>query len=91
MNYTRPEDENHEDDPREWLNTALIFTRALSLLLEEKEGIVVDIQGDAYNPVGDSRKVIVFRENEMLYIEDFEKNLVEGTLCTIIRDENSLN
>jgi hypothetical protein len=91
MNYTRPDDEDHEDSPMEWLNAALIFTRALSLILEEREGVVVDIEGDVYNPAGESKKVIVFRDKGMIYIEDFEKDLEEGTFCTIIRDESGLN
>ena len=32
-NYTKPNDPDHEDSPKDWLNSALLFTRALSFLL----------------------------------------------------------
>lgn len=91
MNYTRPEDEDHDDDPRDWLNSALLFARALSLILEEREGVVVDISGDAFNPIDDAKKIIVFKADGMIHIDSFEKDLEEGTFCTVVRDENGLN
>lgn len=91
MNYTRPDDEDHVDDPQEWLNSALIFARTISLLLEEREGVVVDITGDAYNPVGESKKIIVFRDEGMIHIDNFEKDAEEGTFCTVIKDETGNN
>lgn len=59
MNYTRPNDENHEDKPADWLAGALIFARALSLILKPNEGIVVKPLGDAAS---------YFKENELLLV-----------------------
>jgi len=50
VNYTRPNDPDHVDDPKDWLNANLIFARALGQVLEEGSGVVVDIKGDARNP-----------------------------------------
>lgn len=80
MNYTRPNDPDHKDTPQDWLNSALIFGMAVSALLADKSGVVIDIKGDATNPVGDSKKVIVFRLNEL---DNFEQDLPEGTICKV--------
>lgn len=47
MNYTRPNDENHTDSPQDWLAGALIFARALGIVLPQGQGIVVAPHGDA--------------------------------------------
>ena len=71
MNYTKPNDPDHVDDPKEWLNSALIFGGALSSILENNTGVILEIKGDMYNPVGESKKVIVFRSDKMLHIDDY--------------------
>lgn len=83
MNYTRPNNPDHVDTPQDWLNGSLIFGAACHLLLEEQVGVVVDLQGDMVNPVGDSKKVIVIRHGGMIHIDDFPDDLPEGTLCKI--------
>lgn len=50
MNYTRP-NSDELDEPKDWLNSALIFARTLSLILEENTGIVVKLKGDMVNPI----------------------------------------
>ena len=84
MNYTRPNDPNHIDEPKDWLNASLIFTMAISNLLEDMTGIVVDIKGDSFNPIGYSKKVIVIKRNDQVIIDDFQQDLPEGTICEIV-------
>ena len=88
-NYTRPNDPDHIDDPKDWLNSALIFGRALSLLLEPNTGIVVDLAGDAFNPAGESKKVIVINHGNMIMIDDYKQDIPEGTFCEIIFDDEN--
>jgi hypothetical protein len=83
MNYTRPNDSDHVDSPQEWLNSSLIFAKTLGLVLEEGMGIVVKLQGDMENPVGDSDKVIVFKIENQIHIDNFDQDLPEGTFCKI--------
>lgn len=79
MNYTRPNDPNHIDDPKQWLNGALIFSRALGLIIPENEGIVVKLVGDMSNPSGtDCDHVVLFRKDGMIHINDC-KDMKEGT------------
>lgn len=87
MNYTRPNEENHIDDPKDWLNSALIFTRALSLLLRENEGIVVKLQGDMFNPVSESNNVFVVRKNNQIHIQNADPKLEEGSMIWFDSEE----
>jgi hypothetical protein len=80
-NYTRPNDPDHQDDPKDWLSGALIFGRALSLMLRDNEGIVVDISGDAVLSTDpEATKVIVFSENNMINIIPCYDEFEEGQM-----------
>jgi hypothetical protein len=79
MNYTNPNDPDYQDEPEDWLNSALIFARALSLILNEKEGIVVDIKGDVqFQMDPEVKRVIVFKEDRMIRIIECHADLEEG-------------
>ena len=84
MNYTKPNNDI-VDKPEDWLNSALIFTRALSLLLEENTGIVVKLKGDMVNPINSkSNRVVVFYKNNMIHIDDIQdEELKEGDFIQI--------
>lgn len=85
MNYTRPNDDQHQDTPQDWLNGALIFARALSLILNNNEGIVVDIQGDMINPVDNNDKVVVFNKDGNIFIDSLQSpNLEKGDRISLI-------
>lgn len=77
-NYTNPKKEGSTQDPKDLLNTSLIFARALGLILNEKKGVVVDIVGDV--DLGeDVKKVIVFNYQGQVRILKCEEDHPEGT------------
>ena len=81
-NYTNPEQAGQLQNPQDLLNASLIFARALGLILNEGEGIVVDITGDVV--LGDDvNKVIVFKKDEQVHIFKFEEDLPEGTAVSL--------
>ena len=81
-NYTNPEQSGQAQNPQDLLNASLIFARALGLILNEGEGIVVDITGDVV--LGDDvNKVIVFKKEEQVHIFKFEEDLPEGTAVSL--------
>lgn len=86
LNYTRPNDPDHEDDPKEWLNSALIYARGLSLFLEEGEGVVVDLHGEMENPYPEEKsdKVITYLLDGLVYIDSFNQDAEEGSIFKII-------
>jgi hypothetical protein len=88
MNYTRPNNEGYKDSPEDWLNSALIFSRTISLLLEENEGVVVSIKGDAINPINPkSDRVVVFYKDKQIHIDDIQDpNLKEGDFIRIVEE-----
>jgi hypothetical protein len=66
-NYTNPEQSGQAQNPQDLLNASLIFARALGLILNEGEGIVVDINEDV--KLGDEvKKVIVFKQDKQVHI-----------------------
>ena len=81
-NYTNPEQSGQEQNPQDLLNASLIFARALGLILNEGEGIVVDITGDVVLG-NDVNKVIVFKKEEQVHIFKFEEDLQEGTMVSL--------
>jgi hypothetical protein len=83
MNYTKPNEPNHEDSPQDWLNSSLLFARTLSLILEPGHGIVVDVKGDI--DLGEGvEKVIVFNRDEQIVVESFDRDLEEGTPMKVV-------
>lgn len=90
MNYTNANKINYEDKPEDWLNSALIFSRALSLLLKENEGIVVDLKGDAkFMPDESVSKVVVFKRNKQIVIEECDQTFTEGDMCFIATNNDN--
>lgn len=55
----------------------MIFTRALSLILQENEGIAVKICGDSFNPNGESDLVIVYSHKNQIHIIDAPEDIKE--------------
>jgi len=77
-NYTNPEQAGEGQNPQDLINASLIFARALGLILNEGEGIVVDVKGDI-NLGDDVKKVIVFEYKDQIHIYKCEEDLEEGT------------
>ena len=74
--------------PKDWENTSIIFGRALSGLLNEGEGIVVDLDEDTFFEMDESvKKVIVYLKNDQICLTECQKDLEEGTIV-IITDFN---
>lgn len=70
--------------PKNWENTSIIFGRALSGLLEEGEGIVVDLDEDTFFEADESvKKVIVYLKEDQICITECKKDLQEGTIVIV--------
>jgi hypothetical protein len=55
----------------------MLFARALGLIFNENEGIVVDVKGDV-KLKDDVNKVIVFRQNDQIHIFKCDEDVEEG-------------
>ena len=89
-NYTNPEPGDMKQDVQDLLNASLIFARALGLIFQQGEGIVVDIKGDVILKE-DTKKVIVFQHNNQIHIYKCEEDLEEGTAVNMNNEENQEN
>lgn len=76
-NYTNPEQSGQEQNPQDLLNASLLFARALGLIFNENEGIVVDVSGDV-KLSDEVKKVIVFRQNNQIHIFKCDEDIEEG-------------
>jgi hypothetical protein len=88
MNYTNAEDLNYQDRPEDWLNSSLIFARTLSFILQENEGMIIDLHGDM-NFFNDEsvKKVIVYKNEGKIRVIECEDDLPEGQFV-IVHDIN---
>jgi hypothetical protein len=77
-NNTTPEQEGQGQNPQDLLNASLIFARALGLMLNDGEGIVVDIVGEMNLGEG-INKVIVFEHNDQVHIYKCDEDIPEGS------------
>ena len=85
-NYTNPEKGETKQDVQDLLNASLIFARALGLILNEGEGIVVDIVGDM-NLGEEVKKVIVFEHENQVHIYKCEEDLPEGSAVSMNQND----
>ena len=85
-NYTNPEQAGQEQNPQDLLNSAIIFAKALGLILNENEGVVVDVTSGIELP-DEVSKIIVFKNEEQIKIYKCEEDLPEGTAVNMNTDE----
>ena len=79
-------EQTNSENAQDLLNASLIFARALSLILEDSQGIVVDLQG-GIELSSDTNKVIVFKHEDQVHIYKCEDDLVEGTAVRMSNTE----
>jgi hypothetical protein len=63
---------------KDYLNSSLVFAKALGLVFEEGQGVVVDVTNDI-DFGEDVKKVFVFALHGMIHIQKCEEDLPEGT------------
>jgi hypothetical protein len=85
-NTTNTEGAGQGQQAQDLINASLIFARALGFILQEGEGIVVDVTGEI-NLGDDVKKVIVFKKDEQVHIYKCEEDLEEGTAVNLNMSE----
>jgi hypothetical protein len=93
MNYTKPNDNNYEDNPKDWLFGALLFTRTLGLIIPVGEGIVVDLKGDMIDLYPNAKRVIVHATGTQIVVEDADDrtDLKEGDKVKMVDEDTIIN
>lgn len=93
MNYTKPNDKKHIDNPGDWLFGMLVFGKALGLIIPDGEGIVVDLVGDMIDLFPEAKRVIVFSEGNQMAVmpADERTDLKEGDCVKMINEDTIIN
>lgn len=75
--------EETQSDPS-WMVPALIFAKALGIIMDEGQGIVIDLNDNTkIQGHDDVNKVIVYRKDEQVHIAPCEDPLDQGSIVTI--------
>ena len=75
--------EETQSDPS-WMVPALIFAKALGIIMDEGQGIVIDLNDNTkIQGYDDVNKVIVYRKDEQVHIAPCEDPLDQGSIVTI--------
>lgn len=69
------EENTNQDD---WYNVALIFTKAIGYMLNEKEGIVIHLENDMQSLDGETKKVVLVNYDGMIQMEPYDGDLEDG-------------
>ena len=79
-NYTKPNLPNHEDNPKDWLASSLIFSKTISHLLKPNEGIVIELENDMKLLMPDYDKVVVYNDDKQIKIMECNEDIEEGQM-----------
>jgi len=92
-NYTKPHDENYEDKPEDYLFLVMAMGRALSELLKDGYGILVDLRGDALKIHPNAKRVVVFNDGTMIRVVNASErtDLKNGDRVMMINKNNVIN
>lgn len=64
---------------QDWYKAAMIFAKALGLILDEDQGIIIDLNDTTKIPELDEvNKVIVFRKDNQVHIAPCTEDIAEG-------------
>lgn len=67
------------------LDASIIFAKALSFILQDKQGIIVDIPSDS-KVYESTKKVVVFKFMDKIHIYKCEDDMTEGTAVLLDTD-----
>lgn len=72
------------------INASQIFGRALGLIFEDREGIVIDVFGNI--KLEDTNKVLVYKMDNQIHIMKCEQDIPDGTTVRLNNaDEQNVN
>lgn len=95
MNYTKPDNEEWEDSPVDWLFSALVFARTIGYLLKDETGVVIDLKGDMFENmpptwiIEDTKRVIVYNSGDQIKVisADERTDLKEGDIVHMVHND----
>jgi hypothetical protein len=78
-NNMNPEENENQINQRDWFKASLIFAKTLGFLLQEDEGVVINLnEMTKIEGQDDVNKVIVFKKENQVHIAPCEQDIPEG-------------
>ena len=82
------ESQNNELTQNDLLNASIVFSQAISLMLDDGQGIIVDILPEMGIVLPEETdKVVVFKFNNAVHIQKYDGDLEAGTSVNINEPE----
>ena len=77
---------------QDYLNASLLFSQALALVLDDKQGIVVDVKNDEIKLNDEASKVVIYKLDSRIHIQKLDRDIQEGTIVSLSnKDEEEEN
>lgn len=74
------------------MNASLLFSKALSLIMDNKQGIVVDVVPNSGVDMGDNTtKVVIYRLDDQIHVQNLDMDIQEGTIVALSDKDNTEN
>ena len=92
-NYTKPYDKDYEDTSEDYLFLVMAFGKALSTILDNGQGILINLKGDVLKLHPEAKRVIIFNDGNMIRVinaterSDFQ----DGDFIQMIDKNNIIN
>jgi hypothetical protein len=74
---------------QDYINASLLFSKALSLIFEDYQGIVVDVKTTDIKLPNSPGKVVIYKLEEKIHIQHIEENIEEGTIVNLSHKEEN--
>ena len=73
-----------EENQKDWYKASMIFAKALGIILEEEQGIIVDLDDTLAIPgIDDVNKVIIFKKENQVHIAPCDDDSPQGSTVTL--------
>jgi hypothetical protein len=83
---------NNPLSQKDLMNASLLFSKALSLILDNMQGIVVDVNPDSGVDMGENtNKVVIYRLDNQIHVQNLEMDIQEGTVVALSDKDNNEN
>lgn len=69
------------------INASLLFSQALALVLDDKQGIVVDVKSDDIKLNDEAAKVVIYKLDNRIHVQKLEMDIQEGTIVSLSNKE----
>jgi len=73
--------------PQDLTNAVLIFSSALSLVFQDKQGIIISAEDERIQLPEPTEKLLVFKLEESIHIQKYEGDLEIGSVVTLNSSE----